>query len=119
MGGSCVVVAFAAAVAVVPAPARSSRAQETKTGRVTGEGSCGPAPPGMKMIAHTCMGAPSKCTGDSCDCAANVQLSSGACSPGDECFRSAKTACEADKACKSFAVLGPPCSNYTTNVWQT
>ena len=79
--------------------------------------SCGPTPLGMAMIPHACMGDPSKCHGDSCDCAANIQLSSGSCGPG-QCFLAAKTACEGNKACKSFAVLGPPCSNYTDHRWQ-
>eukprot|EP01044_Picomonas_judraskeda_P040282 COSAG03_NODE_19697_length_331_cov_5.978448_1_plen_109_part_11 len=72
----------------------------------------------MQMIPHSCMGDPHTCRGDSCDCAANVQLSSGACAAG-QCFEAAKAACEANKACKAFAVLGPPCSNYSTHLWQT
>eukprot|EP01050_Picozoa_sp_SAG11_P021097 SAG11_NODE_3686_length_2283_cov_3.320055_3_plen_302_part_00 len=80
---------------------------------------CGPAPAGMTVIPGSCMGNPRTCKGSSCDCAANVQLKAGNCGASSTCFTAAKSACAADRKCKSFAVLGPPCSNYTEHLWQT
>lgn len=92
--------------------APSAKLDETAPG-------CGPAPAGMKMIPGSCMGNPSTCKGSACNCAANVQLKTGNCGALRGCFAAAQSACAADKKCKSFAVLGPPCSNYTAHLWQT
>jgi hypothetical protein len=73
----------------------------------------------MTFIAGSCMGNPNTCKGESCDCEANLQLSSGSChNKTGGCFEAARKACAADKRCKSFAILGAPCAKYPSQQWQ-
>ena len=102
-----------------PSPSETAASDYDGTAAVAPE-TCGPPPPQFTKIAHSCMGDPSTCKGETCDCAANVQLSAGSCK-GAECFETAAKACAANKRCRSFAVLGKPCdgfSNYSGTGWQ-
>jgi hypothetical protein len=108
--------------AAVDQPGSMTVTAEMPAGRADARVPCANlAPAGFSLIPGACMGAPSKCRGDSCDCTANVQLASGSnChNKTGGCFEDAQRACVANKECKSFAILGAPCTKYKSQQWQT